>query len=46
MRIVLVGQGGREAALAYRLVRAPSCEQLIVTGPNPGWPEQATPEQS
>ncbi len=41
MRIVLVGHGGREAALAYRLVRSASCTELVVTGANPGWPAPA-----
>jgi len=41
MRIVLVGHGGREAALAWRLVRSASCTDLLVTGANPGWPERA-----
>ncbi len=51
MRIVLVGHGGREAALAYRLMRSPSCTTLVVTGANPGWPDQvvlrpaSTPQQ-
>lgn len=41
MRIVLVGQGGREAALAWRIARSPSLTRLYVTGDNPGWPEAA-----
>lgn len=38
MRVVLVGRGGRENALAWRIARSPSLERLTVTGPNPGWP--------
>ncbi|HHO49768.1 MAG TPA: phosphoribosylamine--glycine ligase [Deltaproteobacteria bacterium] len=38
MRVVLVGSGGREAALAWRLARSPSLSELWVTGENPGWP--------
>lgn len=38
MRVVLVGSGGREAALAWRLSRSPSLTQLWVTADNPGWP--------
>lgn len=41
MRIVLVGHGGREAALAWRIARSPSLERLVVTGANPGWPDAA-----
>lgn len=38
MRVVLVGNGGREHALAWRLAASPSRTSLVVTGPNPGWP--------
>ena len=41
MRVVLVGHGGREAALAWRLSRSPTLSALVVTGANPGWPEGA-----
>lgn len=39
MRVLLIGNGGREAALAWRLVRSPSVSSLVATGPNPGWPD-------
>ena len=51
MRVVLVGSGGREAALAWRIVKSPQLTALTVTGDNPGWPEgvtvaaASTPEQ-
>lgn len=38
MNVVLVGHGGREAALAWALARSPSLSTLTVTGANPGWP--------
>ncbi|MBW2255518.1 MAG: phosphoribosylamine--glycine ligase [Deltaproteobacteria bacterium] len=38
MRILLVGSGGREAALAWRIARSPSLTELVVAGGNPGWP--------
>jgi phosphoribosylamine--glycine ligase len=41
MRVVLVGNGGREHALAWRIARSPTLTRLIVTAPNPGWPERA-----
>lgn len=40
MRVVLVGNGGREHALAWRLAASPTLTALVVTGPNPGWPER------
>ncbi len=39
MRVLLVGNGGREAALAWRLARSPTLGNLTVTGANPGWPQ-------
>jgi len=39
MRVVLVGKGGREAALAWRIVKSRKLTSLVVTGDNPGWPE-------
>jgi phosphoribosylamine--glycine ligase len=36
MNILLLGSGGREDALAWRLRQSPSCEQLIVAPGNPG----------
>ena len=41
MKVLLVGHGGREAALAWRIAQSPSLERLIVVGRNPGWPERA-----
>ena len=39
MKVVLVGSGGREAALAWKLAESPSLSGLVVTGHNPGWPQ-------
>ena len=39
MRVILVGAGGREAALAWKIVQSPLLEDLWVTGESPGWPE-------
>ena len=39
MRVLLVGGGGREAALGYRIARSPSLRRLHATHPNPGWPD-------
>ncbi|MCM8557833.1 phosphoribosylamine--glycine ligase [Sphingomicrobium sediminis] len=36
MKILLLGSGGREDALAWRLSQCPSCEQLDVAPGNPG----------
>jgi phosphoribosylamine--glycine ligase len=36
MNILLLGSGGREDALAWRLRQSPSCETLIATPGNPG----------
>lgn len=38
MKVLLVGHGGREAALAWRIARSPDLSGLVVTGTNPGWP--------
>lgn len=38
MHVLLVGHGGREAALAWRIARSPQLASLTVTGANPGWP--------
>jgi phosphoribosylamine--glycine ligase len=38
MRVLLVGHGGREHALAWRITQSRSLETLVVTGDNPGWP--------
>jgi phosphoribosylamine--glycine ligase len=42
VRVILVGNGGRECALAWRLAQSPSVSALIVTAPNPGWPARAS----
>src|SRR3954464_1557222 len=36
MNILLLGSGGREDALAWRLRQSPSCDTLIATPGNPG----------
>ncbi|MFA7330734.1 MAG: phosphoribosylamine--glycine ligase [Candidatus Delongbacteria bacterium] len=36
MRVLLLGGGGREAALAWSLARSPLCRQLFVAPGNPG----------
>ena len=36
MNILLLGSGGREDALAWRLKQSPSCETLIAAPGNPG----------
>ena len=41
MDVLLVGKGGREAALAFRIARSPSLGTLHVLGVNPSWPEGA-----
>lgn len=41
MRVLLVGNGGREHALAWRITRSRTLSRLVVTGPNPGWPAGA-----
>jgi phosphoribosylamine--glycine ligase len=51
VNVVLVGNGGREAALAYRIARSPTLGTLTVVAPNPSWPagavlrEAKTPEE-
>ena len=42
MRVVLVGGGGRETALAWRIAQSPSLERLTVIGEHPGWPAEVT----
>src|SRR5262245_59829149 len=45
MNILLLGSGGREAALAWRLRQSPGCGQLIAAPGNPGiarWAELAS----
>lgn len=41
MRVVLVGAGGRETALAAAIARSPQLEALHVVAPHPGWPDAA-----
>ena len=41
MDILLVGGGGREHALAWKLARSPSCRRLYATPGNPGIAEHA-----
>ena len=41
MRVVLVGNGGRETAIAAALARSESLTALHVTTPHPGWPAMA-----
>jgi phosphoribosylamine--glycine ligase len=36
MNILLLGSGGREDALAWRLKQSPSCDGLIAAPGNPG----------
>jgi phosphoribosylamine--glycine ligase len=36
MRVLLVGSGGREHALAWRIAASPLCERLLVAPGNPG----------
>ncbi len=40
MRVRIVGAGGREMALAWRLAKDPKVTQLQVARPHPGWPAQ------
>ena len=45
MVVLIVGHGGREAAIAWRLARSGRVSRLVVTGPNPGWPARAELQQ-
>ncbi|MDP6946858.1 MAG: phosphoribosylamine--glycine ligase, partial [Myxococcota bacterium] len=36
MKVLIVGHGGREHALAWRLGQSPSCTRLYATRPNAG----------
>ncbi len=42
MNILLIGSGGREHALAWRLAQSPSCDRLWATPGNPGIAQDAT----
>ncbi len=42
MRILLLGSGGREHALAWKMVQSPLCEQLFVAPGNAGTASIAT----
>ncbi|MCA9492612.1 MAG: phosphoribosylamine--glycine ligase, partial [Myxococcales bacterium] len=39
-RVMVVGGGGREHALIWRLLASPSVAHLVATAPNPGFPER------
>jgi phosphoribosylamine---glycine ligase len=41
LNILLIGSGGREHALAWKLAGSPSCDKLYATPGNPGIAEQA-----
>jgi len=41
LNILLIGSGGREHALAWRLSQSPSCEKLFASPGNPGISECA-----
>jgi len=41
MKVLLVGGGGREHALAWRISQSPLVDQLVVTHTNPGFPSDA-----
>jgi phosphoribosylamine---glycine ligase len=42
MNILLIGSGGREHALAWKLAQSPLCDTLYATPGNPGIAEEAT----
>ena len=42
MNILLIGSGGREHALAWKLAQSPLCERLWATPGNPGIAQEAT----
>jgi phosphoribosylamine---glycine ligase len=42
MKILLLGSGGREHAMAWKMVRSPKCEKLFVAPGNAGTSEIAT----
>jgi phosphoribosylamine--glycine ligase len=41
MKVLLVGGGGREHALAWRITQSPLVDKLVVTHANPGFPRDA-----
>lgn len=41
MKVLLLGSGGRESALAWALARSPALDELVVTPGNPGIAESA-----
>jgi phosphoribosylamine--glycine ligase len=41
VNVVLVGNGGREHALAWRIARSRTLGRLVVTGRHPAWPTTA-----
>jgi phosphoribosylamine--glycine ligase len=41
MKVLLVGGGGREHALAWRITQSPLVDKLVVTHANPGFPADA-----
>jgi phosphoribosylamine---glycine ligase len=42
MNILLIGSGGREHALAWKLAQSPNCDTLYATPGNPGIAEEAS----
>ena len=42
MKILLIGSGGREHALAWKLAQSPSCDTLFAAPGNPGVAQHAT----
>src|SRR5215207_10039268 len=43
MRILLIGSGGRELALAWKLASSPLCERLFIAPGNSGRVNELTP---